>query len=336
MTQGHTRKVAAAAALIMAASFVLSAAPAISMSSGVDSTAGGIGLGPDRGCYCHSDDGTSRTPNGQATILFTVSGLADGYYQPSETYDINLTFFEPAVPIPNVTGANQGGFNVWASAGTFDVNGSGLVRVNTDGSITHTVEGDQTAFRSFQFVWTAPEENASDVTFDIVVNAVNGDGSNAGGDQWSRGINVLPGQPGAAAGEVDISKLGVPLRAYWLGVIGILATMVLVVLSFYVIRSGSKFYEFGLPRGEVKNVKIRTIPPPRNKAAYVVLAGLVIIFIMIVVTFFSVSDQVLDAFQLSAFLIGIFGLLSMIFVYYVRAFLPIVDVIEEETIEPLK
>jgi hypothetical protein len=108
------------------------------------------------------------------------------------------------------------------------------------------------------------------------------------------------------------------------------------VLSFYVIRSGSKFYEFGLPRGEVKNVKIRTIPPPRNKASYVVLAGLVIIFIMMVVTFFSVGDQVLDAFQLSAFLIGIFGLLSMIFVYYVRAFLPIVDVMEETTLEPLK
>jgi hypothetical protein len=206
VTQGHTRKVAAAAALIMAASFVFSAAPATSLSSGIDSTAGGVGLGPDRGCYCHSDDGASRTPNGQATIMFAVSGLAEGYYQPAETYDINLTFFDPTVPITNVSGANQGGFNVWASAGIFDVNGSNFVRVNTDGSITHTVEGDQGAFRSFQFVWTAPDENASDVTFDIVVNAANGDGSSAGGgDKWSRGFDVLPGQPGAAAGEVDIS-----------------------------------------------------------------------------------------------------------------------------------
>ena len=337
VTLGHKRKVAAAAVLLLGAALAFSATPANSLSSGIDSTAGGVGLGPTRGCYCHSDDGASRTPNGQATILFQVSGLAEGYYQPAETYNLNLTFIDEQVPMSNVSGANHGGFNVWASEGTFDVNGSNFVRVATDGSITHTLEGDRGALRSFQFTWKAPDTNASDVTFDVLVNAVNGDGSNVGGgDKWSRTQVVLPGQPGAAAGEVDISRLGVPLRAYWLGVIGILATIVLVMLSFYVIRSGSKFYEFGLPRGEVKSVKIRTIPPPRNMAAYVVLMALVIIDLMILVVFMSVSDQALDAFQLSLFLLGFFGILAMVFVYYVRAFLPIVDVMEEETIEPLK
>lgn len=337
VTLGHKRMVAACATLLLAASFVLSASPAESLSGGIDSTAGGVGLGPDRGCYCHSDDGASRTPNGDATVLFTVDGLAEGYYQASETYDVNLTFIEPGVPMSTAPNANHGGFNVWASGGTFGVNGSNFVRVNTDGSITHTLEGDRGAARSFVFVWTAPDDNSSDVTFDILVNAVNGDNSNVGGgDKWSRAHVVLPGQPGASTGEVDISQLGVPLRAYWLGVIGILATMVLVMLSFYVIRSGSKFYEFGLPRGEVKNVKIRTIPPPRNKAAYVVLAGLLMIDVMILVVFLSVTDQAIDAFQLSLFLLGFFGVLAMIFVYYVRAFLPIVDVMEEESVEPLR
>lgn len=337
VTLGHTQKAAAGVALLLAVAFVISAAPAQSLSSGIDSTSAGVGLGPDRGCYCHSADGASHTPNGNAQIFFQVQGLAAGYYQPSTSYNINLTFVDSEVPMNNATDANHGGFNVWASGGTFDVNGSNFVRVNTDGSITHTVEGDRGAYRSFQFVWKSGDTNASDVTFDILVNAVNGDGTNAGGnDHWSRKQVVLPGQPGAATGEVDISKLGVPLRAYWLGVIGILATMVLVMLSFYVIRSGSKFYEFGLPRGEVKNVRIRTIPPPKNKAAYVVLAGLLLIDLLILLQFMSVSDQAIDAFQLSIFLLGFFGILAMMFVYYVRAFLPIVDVMEEETVEPLR
>jgi hypothetical protein len=329
--------VAVCATLLLAGAFLLSAAPANSISGGIDSGPAGVGLGAERGCYCHSDDGASKTPNGNAQIIFLVSGLEGGYFQPSAKYDVNLTFVEPLVPISNVSGANHGGFNVWASGGTFEVNGSNFVRVNTDGSITHTLEGDRGAYRSFQFVWTAPASNASDVTFDILVNAVNGDNTNGGGhDKWSRTQVVLPGQPGASTGEVDISALGVPLRAYWLGVIGILATMVLVLLSFYVIRSGSKFYEFGLPRGEVKNVKIRTIPPPRNKGAFVVLAALILIDVAIVLTFISSGDAAMDAFQLSLFLIGFFAVLAMAFAYYVRAFLPIVDVMEEETVEPMR
>ncbi len=337
MTLGHKQAVAGAIVLFLAAAFVLSAVPANSLSTGIDSSAGGVGLGPDRGCYCHSADGSSHTPNGKATVIFLVQDLAAGYYQSGKSYDVNLTFIDTDVPMNNDTAANRGGFNVWASGGTFDVNGSNLMRVNTDGSITHTKEGDVNGYRSFQFVWKAPADNASDVTFDILVNAVNGDNTNAGGlDHWTRKIVVLPGQPGASTGEVDISQLGVPLRAYWLGVIGILATMVLVILSFYVIRSGSKFYEFGLPRGEVKNMRIRTIPAPKNKAAYVVLAVLLIIDLAILITFLSVSDEALDAFQLSLFLLGFFGIMAMMFVYYVRAFLPIVDVMEEESVEPLR
>lgn len=337
VTLGHKQKAAAGLALLLALAFVFSAAPAESLSSGIDSTSAGVGLGPDRGCYCHSADGASHTPNGNAEIFFRIEGVTGGYYQASTTYNINLTFIDNDVPMSNATAANHGGFNVWASGGTFAANGTNFVRVNTDGSITHTVEGDQGAAREFHFTWKSDDTNASDVVFDILVNAVNGDGTNAGGlDHWTRTQVVLPGQPGASTGEVDISKLGVPLRAYWLGVIGILATMVLVMLSFYVIRSGSKFYEFGLPRGEVKNVRIRTIPPPKNKAAYVVLAGLVIIDLLILMQFLSVSDQAIDAFQLSLFLLGFFGILAMMFVYYVRAFLPIVDVMEEETVEPLR
>jgi hypothetical protein len=342
---GASRKqgILAAVALVLCAAVAVSAVPVQSFSTGIDSSLGGVGAPPARGCYCHSADGVSKDPNGDATISFAFEGLdaasTNGYYQASRDYNVVLTFDDAAVPMNPSPTANKGGFNVWASGGTFATGGSDLVLVNTDGSITHTIKGDQTANRSFAFVWKSPATNETDVTFDVLVNAVNGDGANTGGsDHWSRMVVTLPGLPGAggAGGDVDISKLGVPLRAYWLGVIGILATIFLLVLSFYVIRSGSKFYEFGLPRGQVKNVKVRTIPAPKTRGSYLTMAGLAIILILIVVTFLGVRDEDLSPMQATGFLLSVVFVIALMAAYYIRAFLPLVDVLEEETVEAVK
>lgn len=335
-----------AVALVLAGAAVLSALPVQSYSTGIDASIAGVGLGVGRGCYCHSADGASRTPANTANVSFIVEDVPQGYYQPGKKYMINLTFFDPVVPPNPSDTANHGGFNVWASAGKFSKNanstlgGKDTVQINTDGTVTHTKDGDVLAYRHFTFDWEAPATNGSDVTFDILVNAVNGDNSNVGGgDSWSRRWVVLPGQPGAggAAGAVDISKLGVPLRAYWLGIIGILSTMFLLLLSFYVIRSGSKFYEFGLPRGQVKSVKIRQIPAPKNRAAYAVEFGLFVILVATVVLGFStfITESV-DAVTAAVFILAVASIIAMMVFYYIRAFLPIVDVLEEETIEPLR
>ncbi len=333
----------AAIALVLGLAVAASAIPVQSFSTGIDASLGGVGQPPDRGCYCHSADGVSKTPNGNATIEFVIEGLdassTNGYYQKDREYVVRLSFTDASVPMNANASANKGGINVWASGGTFDEGGSDLVHLNTDGTITHTVQGDVQANRSFTFKWKAPASNASDVTFDILVNAANGDGSNLDGlDHWSRMVVTKPGLPGAggAGDAVDISKLGVPLRAYWLGIIGILSTIFLLVLSFYVIRSGSKFYEFGLPRGQVKAVKVRTIPAPKTKGAYAVMTGLIVILIIIVVTFLSVRDEQLDALQATGFLLSVVFVIALVAVYYIRAFLPLVDILEEETVEPLK
>lgn len=338
-----SRKQAIFAAITLVLGLALAAAsvPVQSLSTGIDSSAGGVGAPPDRGCYCHSAD-SSKTPNGKANITFTVEGLnapgQNGYYGVGKDYSIHLVFDDAAVPMNSDPAANHGGFNVWVSAGVFSANGSDRVQVNPDNSVTHTKKGDVEANRSFTFVWKSPSTNTSDVTFDILVNAVNGDNVNTGGnDHWSRMVVSLPGLPGAGgSGNVDISKLGVPLRAYWLGVIGILSTMFLLVLSFYVIRSGSKFYEFGLPRGQVKNVKIRTIPAPKTRGAYLTMTALVVIEIMIVATFLGIRDEDLNALQATGFLVASVIVMVLMAAYYIRAFLPLVDVLEEETVEPLK
>jgi hypothetical protein len=349
MRVSRGNRVAALLGFALMAALMFSAMPVDSVSSGVGSQA--VGAGPSRGCTCHSPAATNT-----AAINFQVDGLGDGYYKPLKSYTIRLSFTDTTVDFNASPEANHGGFNVAASAGTFALNSNSsytpaggtkvdFVQVMDSGTqVTHTKAGDVNGtfngtvnlHRTWSFEWKAPAANASDVTFDILVNAVNGDNTQSTADRWSRAFVVLPGQPGASTGDVDISQLGVPLRAYWLGVIGILSTMVLLVFSFYVIRSGSKFYEYGLPRGQVKNVKIRTIPPPKNKGAYVVLAGLVIIDLGIVLTFGSVTDEQLDAFKASMFLLGFFGVLALSIVYYVRAFLPIVDVMEEESVEALK
>jgi hypothetical protein len=335
---GRKKAITGAMALALLFAALVSAMPVQSLSGGIDSSAGGAGLGSQRGCYCHSPDGSSKVPNGRAAINFAfVGGIPGGYYQAQATYTIVLAFDDPDVPMNPDPTANHGGFNVWPSGGTFVANGSAWVQVQADTSISHTKTGDVEANRTFKFDWKAPAANTSDVTFDILVNAVNGDNVNTGGnDHWSRLIVVIPGLPGASSGSVDISKLGVPLRAYWLGIIGILSTMFLVLLSFYVIRSGSKFYEFGLPRGQVKSVKLRTIPPPKNKGAYAVMAGLMALAVIIGVIFLSVRDEQLDALNLSLFILGFFGVIALAAFYYIRAFLPIVDVLEEEEILPLQ
>jgi hypothetical protein len=332
----------AAITVVMGLALAAASAPVQSLSTGIDSSAGGVGAPPDRGCYCHSAD-SSKTPNGRANISFVIEGLntpsGGGYYAAGKDYPITLTFDDSGVPMNANATANHGGFNVWTNTGTFSTNGSDLVQVNSDGSITHTKKGDVEAMRSFKFVWKSPAaSNDTDVTFDILVNAVNGDNVNTGGnDHWSRMIVSLPGKPGASVGgTVDISKLGVPLRAYWLGVIGILSTMFLLVLSFYVIRSGSKFYEFGLPRGQVKQVKIRTIPAPKTRGAYLTMTALVVIEIMIVFTFLGIRDEDLSALQATGFLVAAAMVMVLMAAYYIRAFLPLVDVLEEETVEPLK
>jgi hypothetical protein len=328
--------------LVLAAAIVWSASPVSSRSSGIDMTEAGTG------CTCHSP-----TENGAANVTFRYSAadtghaLANLYYEPGKKYTVHLAYDDAGVPMNASPTANHGGFLVHASGGKFALNDNSSGNVSgtstpfvqlkdTDTSVTHTNAGDVNGYRSFSFDWIAPADNNSNVVFDIFVNAVNGDGTNTADDHWTKASAVLPGKPGAGGATVDISKLGVPLRAYWLGVIGILSTIFLLILSFYVIRSGSKFYEFGLPRGQVKSVKIRTIPAPKTRGSYAVMTGLIIILIVIVITFLSIRDEQLDTMQATGFLMAVVFVIALTAAYYIRAFLPLVDVLEEETIEPLK
>jgi hypothetical protein len=47
---------------------------------------------------------------------------------------------------------------------------------------------------------------------------------------------------GGAAETAERPEMGVFLRAYWIGLLGIAATLVLVVVSYFVIKGSSRHY----------------------------------------------------------------------------------------------
>ncbi len=124
------------------------------------SYSGGITGQSSAGCTCHS----------QGTTAPSLSGLPGGGYEPLTTYSLSIS------ATGGVSGTN-GGFNLAATSGTFSNPGSNVQLSN--GEATHTNYNA----RSWTLDWTAPSSGSGDVTLNLAVNYVNGNG-NSGGDSY--------------------------------------------------------------------------------------------------------------------------------------------------------
>ena len=166
------------------------------------------------GCVCHNQ-----------TVSYSVTPSIDGLpgsWEPGEEYLLNLTYEGGPARGPGA----RAGFDLKASAGEL-VAGKGSANVRVDpgsGEATHTKEGSNIS--SWDVIWRAPSEGTGEVTFTLVVNAVNGDGVQGPGDAWGRlEKEVAEGDP------VGLGKAS----TFWI-VVGIAAVLAIAALAWYATR----------------------------------------------------------------------------------------------------
>ena len=148
----------------------------------------------DSGCNCHGTDPSD-------SVVPFIGGLPESY-NASETYTVTVSFTGG----PGTEGnANLGGFNLWASAGTFTVSDSD-VRIWSPNEVSHSYEGNDQ--RSWTFDWVAPDSGAA-VDFILHTNSVNGNEGNDGssGDMWNRADATVLGFGPAPLPDVDPFKV---------------------------------------------------------------------------------------------------------------------------------
>ena len=145
------------------------------------------------GCVCHGG-GLEST---EATV--TMEGLPENW-EVGETYDIFINLSGP-----ESTGINTGGFNLQVTSGTltsqFDA-----VKIE-DNEATHTTIGNDQ--RSWVIQWTAPSSHGS-TTFNVLANAVNGDGSAGQGDHWVKDVYLVSsnGSSDLTGGDFSLTEEG--------------------------------------------------------------------------------------------------------------------------------
>ncbi len=175
---------------------------------------GGI-VGQTRaGCSCHNQSESFG-------VEPSLKGLPDSW-EAGEEYQLNVSFSGGPARGPGA----RGGFDLRASSGQLVVpKGSSSVRVEPgSGEATHTKEGSNSS--TWHVTWRAPSEGTGDVTFTLLVNAVNGDGVQGPGDQWGRLEAEVP--------EGETGGLGAA-SSFWTVVV-IAAVLAIVALAWYATR----------------------------------------------------------------------------------------------------
>jgi hypothetical protein len=186
---------------------VLAAGPAAPHSAGI--------VGKTRtGCTCHNQtESLGVTPS--------IEGLP-GSWEPGEEYALEIAYEGGPARGPGA----RAGFDLRASSGELMVDGSRHTeRVDPgSGEATHTLEGANDG--TWRVIWRAPGEGVGDVTFTLLVNAVDGDGVQGPGDEWGRyAVTVPEGEPGGLGRASE----------FWV-VMGIAAVMAIAALAWYATR----------------------------------------------------------------------------------------------------
>ncbi|MBI4344920.1 MAG: hypothetical protein HY555_05005 [Euryarchaeota archaeon] len=194
-------------------------------------SAGGTGItgASKRGC---TDMGTGcHRTNADPAVTYSVSGVPEKY-KPGESYPIAITLGGQA----NTGVDRQGGFALSASGGKLSApEGSQDVQVTESGEATHTAKGNNQ--RQWNLKWTAPEKG--DVYFYGAVNTVNGNGANDQGDLWNTFVTVSQGEKAEEEeGAKEAKSFGVPILAHWIGIVSMVATFLIIVIAFFLLKYG--------------------------------------------------------------------------------------------------
>jgi len=210
--------------------------------------------------------------------------------------------------------------------------GSDLVQVfNDDQSASHTLVGND--YRQWRLLWRAPPEETGDAVFRLSANTVNGDGVETGElDAYNQLRTVSFGADEAAEAEDDASEWGVPLPAYWMGTIAIVATLILTWAAYYLIRGTSRHHVVHLGSRSRYVVEERT-PPSSFGAALIILVLTVTEVVAAIVLVQGILGTTSDLGL--AINLGVVLLLFLIItVIYRSAFVPRLTSIEPEGARP--
>ncbi len=239
--------------MLLAALLVASALPLVPIGSAVQS--GGTGLeDSDRaGCHCHNLE-----PDPGVTL--NLMGLPERY-EPGQVYDLVITV--AGGPPYDELATASGGFMVSCTNGTFAVpEGSDQVQVfNSGQSASHTLAGNKV--RQWRVLWRAPGEGTGDAVLFLSANSVNGDGVETGElDAYNTMRTFSAGEPMEVVEDGGPSEWGVPMAAYWMGLIAFLATLVVTWVAYYLIKGTSRHHQVHIGSRRRYVVEERTAPSP--------------------------------------------------------------------------
>ena len=182
------------------------------------------------GCSCHNLEQSE-------TGMWALEGFP-ARYGPGTVYNLTLTIADSGVT-DAADPAAAGGFLLRVTNGSFS-GGAGFWTSDDGSLLSHTADtNDQ---RNWTVTWTAPDEGTGDAVLTVYFNVVNGENGNDASDGWTRLVAVSLGMPQALEHEAGIHELGVVLKQYWIGLIGIAITLVFVLLAYIVLRGGSANY----------------------------------------------------------------------------------------------
>ena len=184
-------------------------------------------------------------------------------YAPGDTYDLSITMAGG----PAIAGSYSGGFSLLVTGGTLvTVDDATQLWEGDDTRLTHTDTGAESEDRTWAFQWIAPAAGGDTVHFYVAANAVTGDSVPGPDDQWNRLSFAIPegtaddsggptrdlfsgnGEvepPAADDHGIDLHHLGAQFRAHWLGLLGFLSVILVIVFAGFFLRYGFSYRYVG-------------------------------------------------------------------------------------------
>jgi hypothetical protein len=263
-------------------------------------------------------------------VTLNLMGLPDSY-EPGTVYDLVITV--AGGPPYDELATASGGFMVSCTNGSFVVpEGSDQVQVFNNGqSASHTLAGNKV--RQWRLLWRAPGEGVGDAVFHLSANSVNGDGVETGElDAYNSLRTFSAGEPAEEAVETGPSEWGVPLAAYWMGVIAFLATLVVTWMAYYIIKGTSRHHVVHTGSRRRYVVEERTAPASFG-AAFLIAALTVVEVVAFVVLLVNIQTNAGET-ALAVNLAVVLALFAMTLAIYRSTFVPKLASIEPEETGP--
>ena len=148
----------------------------------------------DTGCTCHGDGAPSTE------VVVSISGVPRSY-SVGASYDFTITLQHAS--------NEAGGYLIWDYNSGILTPGEGSQTVPDEpGALSQSEPGN-----NWVITWTAPETDIGSVSFQLVGNAVNGNGQFDGGDLW----NILSFSISAPETTYEDDEEGLQLRTISVG-----------------------------------------------------------------------------------------------------------------------